>query len=63
MGLFEPKKMEALSALGLVNSLTVQQEMKKHLGTHQTFCEECTIHIEGFKKGAFKDARLLLKSI
>ena len=62
MGLFEPKKMEALSALGLMSSLTDQQEMKEHLGTLQALCEEHTTHIEGFKKGAFKDARLLLKS-
>ena len=63
MGLFEPKKMEALSALGLMNSLTDQEEPKKHLGQFQTLCEECTLHTEGFKKGAFEDARLLLKSI
>ena len=63
MGLLEPKKMEALSALGLMNSLTDQDEMKKHLGQLQTFCQECTLHTQGFKKGAFKDARLLLKSI
>ena len=63
MGLFEPKKMEALNALGLMSSLTDPPEMKKHLGTLQALCEECTIRIEGLKKGAFKDARLLLKSI
>ena len=63
VGLFEPKKMEALNALGLMNSLTDHQEMKKHLGQLQTLIEHCTLHSEGFKKGAFKDARLLLKSI
>ena len=57
MGLFEPKKMEALSALGLMNSLIDQQEIKKHLGQLQTLCEECTIHTEGFKKGPSRTRR------
>ena len=32
MGLFEPKKIEALSALGLMNSLTDHRDMKNHVG-------------------------------
>ena len=63
MGLLEPKKIEALSALGLMNSLTDHQDMKNHLGALQALCEDCTLSIEAFKKGAFKDARFLLKSI
>ena len=63
MGLLEPQKMEALIALGLMSSLTGQQETNNHTGALQALCEDCTIHIEGFKKGAFKDARLLLKII
>ena len=62
LGLFEPKKMEALIALGFVNSLTRLQEANQNMGALQALCEDCTIHIEEFKKGAFKDARLLLKS-
>jgi hypothetical protein len=63
MGLFEPKKMEALTALGFENSLTRLQEVNQNMGAIQALREDCTIHIEGFKKGAFKDARLRLKSI
>ena len=50
MGLFEPKKMEALSALGLMSSLTDQQGMKKHVGQLQTLREECTLHTEGSRR-------------
>ena len=43
-GLFEPKKMEAFSALGLINSLTDQQEMKKHLAQ---FIRTQVLRLEG----------------
>ena len=54
--------MEALIALGFVNSLTRLQEVNQNMGALQALCEDCTIHIEEFKMGAFKGARLLLKS-
>ena len=63
MLLFEPQKIEALSALGLMSSLTDHQDMKNHLGALQALCEDCTLSIEAFNQGAFKDARFLLHSI
>jgi len=51
VGLFEPKKMEALSALGLMNSLTDQQEMGNHVGAPQALCEECAFHADGVQEG------------
>ena len=63
MLLFEPQKIEALSALGLMTSFTDHQDMKNHLGALQALCEDCTLSIEAFNQGAFKDARFLLHSI
>ena len=63
MLLFEPQKIEALSALGLMTSFTDHQDMKKHLAALQALCEDCTFCIDAFNEGSFKDARFLLHSI
>jgi hypothetical protein len=61
--LLEPSKQEALAALGLMNTITNQAEIKVKIPEMQKLQETCSLHIEGFKKGAFKEARTLLKNI
>ena len=67
LAVLEPAKQKALEALGLINTFTIKdtkvQEMQnkvKELGQLQ---EECQAHIEAFKQGAFREAKILLKSM
>ena len=67
MAVLEPAKQKALEALGLINTFTMKdtklQDMQnkvKELGQLQ---EECQDHIEAFKQGAFREAKILLKSM
>ena len=67
MAVLEPAKQKALEALGHINTIVMKdtklQDMQnkvKELGELQ---EECQDHIEAFKQGAFREAKILLKSI
>ena len=57
----EPKKVEALQVLGMMNSTTDPAEMCKHMDKVKTILEESQYHILGFKLGAFKEAKTLVK--
>ena len=60
---FEPKKVEALSALGGMKVEDMKTEdMKTKLVALKKLVEECTTHCQGFRMGAFKEARMWLKS-
>ena len=67
LAVLEPAKQKALEALGLINTFSLKdtkvQDMQnkvKELGQLQ---EECQDHIEAFKQGAFREAKILLKSM
>lgn len=61
----EPQKVLALEALGQMNTVSSNdnKEVADKIQDFEKLHEECLAHIEGFKKGAFKEARSLLKSI
>ena len=60
---FEPKKVEALGELGGMKVEDMKTEdMKTKLVALKQLVEECTTHCQGFRMGAFKEARMLLKS-
>ena len=65
--MLEAAKQRALEALGLINTFSLKdtkmqdlQNKVKELGQLQ---EECQDHIEAFKQGAFREAKILLKSM
>ena len=59
--IFEPQKNAALAALGQMNSINNPMVMDKNIAKMQQLVEESQVHIEGFKKSAFKDAKMLLR--
>ena len=59
---FEPKKVEALQVLGMMNSITEATQMNKFMNKAKTTWEDSQCHILGFKLGAFKEAKMLVKS-
>ena len=61
MMIFEPKKNEALGVLGGMAQEHRDSQKKEKIEEVKTLVEECKVHIQGFKMGAFKEARLLLK--
>jgi len=67
LAVLEPAKQKALEALGLMNTITVKdtkvEEMKIKMAELGQLHEECVHHIEAFKCGAFKEAKILLKSM
>ena len=59
---FEPKKVEALQVLGMMNSITCPKVIAKNIDKVQKkTVEECQHHILGFKLGAFKEAKISVK--
>lgn len=67
LAVLEPAKQKALEALGLMNTITVKdtkvEEVKIKIAELGQLHEECMRHIEAFKLGAFKEAKILLKSM
>jgi hypothetical protein len=59
---FERNKVEAFQVLGMMNSITEPAEMCKHMDKVKTILEENQCHILGFNLGAFKEAKMLVKS-
>ena len=62
MMIFEPKKNEALGVLGGMAQEVTDSQRREKIEEVKTLVEECKAHIQGFKMGAFKEARMLLKS-
>ena len=67
LAVLEPAKQKALEALGLINTFTIKdtkvQEMQNKVKELAQLQEECQAHIEAFKQGAFREAKILLKSM
>jgi len=64
LSILEPQKTLALEALGQMNTLFTKTDLNQEkFQEFEKMHEECLAHIEGFKKGAFKEARSLLKSM
>ena len=67
LAVLEPAKQKALEALGLMNTITVKDNKLEEVKTKMTelgqLHEECMAHIEAFKLGAFKEAKILLTSM
>lgn len=67
LAVLEPAKQKALEALGLMNTISVKdtkaEEVQVKLKELGELHEECVTHIEGFKKGAFKEAKTLLRNM
>ena len=61
----EPQKVLALEALGQMNTVSLDDNkvVAEKIQDFEKLHEDCLVHIEGFKKGAFKEARSLLKSM
>ena len=60
---FDPARIEALGLLGTMSQEQSHERMKEKLQNIQDIIDQCSAHISGFKLGAFKEARALLKSI
>jgi hypothetical protein len=60
--IFDPARIEALGMLGTMSQELNQERMKEQLENIRNIIEQCNAHISGFKMGAFKEARALLKS-
>ena len=60
--IFDPARIEALGMLGTMSQELNQERMKEKLENIKNIIEQCNAHISGFKMGAFKEARALLKS-
>jgi len=67
LAVLEPAKQKALEALGLMNTISVKdtkaEEVQVKVKKLGQLREECVSHIEGFKKGAFKEAKTLLRNM
>ena len=62
MLIFEPQKNEALGMLGGMAMKSTDSQKKDKIKEAKTMVEKCKAHIQGFRMGAFKDARMLLTS-
>ena len=62
MLIFEPQKNEALGVLGGMAMEIKDSQKKDKIEEVKTLAEQCNAHVQGFKMGAFKEARMLLKS-
>ncbi len=61
MMIFEPQKNEALGVLGGMTMESKDSQKKEKIEV-TTLVKKCKAHIQGFRMGAFKEARMLLKS-
>ena len=62
MLIFESQKNEALGMLGGMAMESKDSQKKDKIEEAKTMVEKCKAHIQGFRMGAFKEARMLLKS-
>ena len=67
LAVLEPAKLRVLEALGLINTCTIKdtkmEDMQNKVKELGNLHEECQVHIEAFKQGAFREAKILLKSM